>query len=375
MALWYTDAVQQGQIIKRNGAWHLRHYTTDIVDGQPVRRRVTKKLARVSDAYPTKASVALLAAKILEPINTGAQTPASALRVAHFIEHVYFPTVKAELRPSTYKTYKKDIFEKHLKEKLGDIRLRDFQVVHGQRLLRQIPVGHRTLMHIKSFLSSVFKLARREGILGTENPMRDVSVPGRPSRFRGAAYNITQVEEMLNVLPGTARVVVAVAALTGLRAGEIRGLRWTDFDGDLLMVSRSVWRTHVSAPKTLESEAPVPCIPFLKKVLEKYRNGAAADAYIFAGARRGQPLNLANLARRVLKPALAKANLPWLGWHAFRRGLASNLSALGVQPIVITAIMRHSDPATAVNYYIKIDDTAAREAMAKLENAFWVTNE
>lgn len=372
VALRYIETVQRGQIIKRNGAWHLRHYSTDIVDGKPVRLRPTIKLARVSEAYPTKASVALLAAKILEPINTGAQTPASAMRVAHFIEHVYFPNVKSELRPSTYKAYKNDTFEKHLKDKLGDVRLRDFQIVHGQRLLRQIAVGHRTLVHIKSFMSSVFKFARRQGILGTENPMRDVSVPGRPARFRGPAYNINQVEAMLNVLPGTTRVVVAVAALTGLRAGEIRGLRWADFSGDMLMVSRSVWRTHVSAPKTLESEAPVPCIPFLKNVLEKYRNGAADDAYIFAGKRRGQPLNLANLARRVLKPALLKAKLPWLGWHAFRRGLASNLSALGVQPIVITAIMRHSDPATAIDYYIKIDDTEAREAMAKLENAFWV---
>ena len=204
--------MQQGQIIKRNGAWHIRHYITDIVNGQPVRRRVSKKLARVSDAYTTKDSVAVLGAKILEAINTGAQTTDSDMPVAHFIEHVYFPTVKNELRPSTYKTYKKDIFEKHLKDKLGDIRLRDFQVVHGQRLLRQIHVGHRTLTHIKSFLSSVFKVARREGILGTENPMRDVSVPGRLARFRGAAYNISQVEAMLEVLPGTVRVVVAVAA-------------------------------------------------------------------------------------------------------------------------------------------------------------------
>jgi len=59
-----------------------------------------------------------------------------------------------------------------------------------------------------------------------------------------------------------------------------------------------------------------------------------------------------------------------LGYHAFRRGLGSNLYALGVPPLVIIVILRHSDRAVAVNYYIKTDQTDARTAMAKLEGAF-----
>jgi len=55
-------------------------------------------------------------------------------------------------------------------------------------------------------------------------------------------------------------------------------------------------------------------------------------------AGNGQPLNLDNLARRVIAP-VAK----WHGWHGFRRGLATNLHALGVDDKTIQAILRHSN--------------------------------
>jgi site-specific recombinase XerD len=97
------------------------------------------------------------------------------------------------------------------------------------------------------------------------------------------------------------------------------------------------------------------CSPILKKVLDDHRvrvKGKDQD-YIFAGERRGTPLNLENLAKRVIKPALAKNELEllkWKGWHAFRRSLATNLYSCGVAPKVIQAILRHSDIGTTLAY-------------------------
>jgi integrase len=56
----------------------------------------------------------------------------------------------------------------------------------------------------------------------------------------------------------------------------------------------------------------------------------------------------------------------WKGWHAFRRSLASNLYGLGVKPKVVRAILRHSDLATTMNYYVDAPDNEAAEAMARL---------
>jgi integrase len=69
---------------------------------------------------------------------------------------------------------------------------------------------------------------------------------------------------MISSLRGRAASVVAVAGFTGLRLGEIRGLQWQDYDDESLSVNRSVWRTHITAPKTEASGDKVPVVPPLR---------------------------------------------------------------------------------------------------------------
>lgn len=57
----------------------------------------------------------------------------------------------------------------------------------------------------------------------------------------------------------------------------------------------------------------------------------------------------------------------WHGWHAARRGLASNLNRLGVDDSVIQRILRHSNVNVTQTYYIKSTGDDVREAMGKLE--------
>jgi integrase len=64
----------------------------------------------------------------------------------------------------------------------------------------------------------------------------------------------------------------------------------------------------------------------------------------------------------------------WHGWHAFRRGLATNLHRLGVNDKTIQAILRHSNVAVTQACYIKTVEAETKEAMAKLETALTDTN-
>ena len=384
--------MQRGRIYKHNGAWCLQYYDTVIVDGTPIRKRHFAKLALISKEYPTKSSVRRLAEKHLNPINSGQFQPESAILLTEYIEKVYLPAAEKRLRPSTSKDYK-EIFHQHLKKRLGDLRLRDFRTVHGQRIMHSIPdVGHARLLRIKAVLSAVFTHAIQTGVIEGTNPVHLVSVPGKPKKFRGYAYSEFEIEKMLISTTGTARVVIAVAALTGLRLSELRGLRWGDFNGETLHVKRTVWRTRVGPTKTEDSEGLVPVLPLLQKVLEKHRNGASDDAYIFAGEKRGAPLNLHNLAARVIKPSIEKCSkcqksraehknvnhefdldpnwVVWKGWHSFRRGLASNLYSLGVAPKVIAAILRHSDIGTTLQFYVQTPTEESREALQQIEDAF-----
>lgn len=82
----------------------------------------------------------------------------------------------------------------------------------------------------------------------------------------------------------------------------------------------------------------------------------------------GNPLDLESLSRRIIRPALKAAGLEWHGWHAFRRGLATNLHQLGVRDKDVQAILRHSNISTTMNSYVKSVPAGAAAAMQALEN-------
>jgi len=114
----------------------------------------------------------------------------------------------------------------------------------------------------------------------------------------------------------------------------------------------------------------VPLIPTAANILDDYLATSISETYIFE-TYRNDPANLDYIVRVVIRPALAKANLPWYGLHAFRRGLATNLHELGVADIVIQAILRHSDVGVTQAAYIKNDgmDVRSLAAMEVLESA------
>jgi integrase len=158
------------------------------------------------------------------------------------------------------------------------------------------------------------------------------------------AYSLPEIKSVLAVLPEPARTIVLTAAFTGLRKSELRGLTWGSYNGEQLSVDRSVWNSTVSEPKTKRSRSPIPVVPLLSEALESHRLRAGVlaqpDLPIFQ-AGNGKPLNLDNIARRVIIPALSPcsicqqqesdhlpnghvfhrdSSLPlWHGWHAFRR--------------------------------------------------------
>ena len=363
--------MQRGQVFRRNGSWYVRYYQNEIKDGATVRRRIAARLARYGDDYRSKKDVLPLVDELLFPVNSGAAQPESSLTLAEFFENRYAPAREKKLRPSTLNSHR-DVFTRHIKDNIGDIKMRDFHTKDAQHFFDNLAedkpdLSHSSLLRMKAILSAIFTYARQEDVLRAANPIQGVKAEGRRYKPERIAYKLEDIQAMLAKLEEPARTVVTVAAFTGLRASEIRGLRWEDYTGDEIRVVRSVWRTHVGPTKTEESgENPVPVIPILRRALDQHRKSNPGDGYIFAGERKGDPLNLDNLSRRVLSLKLKAA---WKGWHGFRRGLGTNLYRLGVPPKVIQEILRHANVSTTETHYIVVDRSETKSAMKKLEAA------
>ena len=96
--------------------------------------------------------------------------------------------------------------------------------------------------------------------------------------------------------------------------------------------------------------------------LHRSRSGNPANGFMFPSPV-GKPFNMDALARDVIVPLATKAGFQWHGWHAFRRGLATNLYRLRVPDKIIQRILRHANVAVTQKCYIKTVDSDVAAAM------------
>jgi integrase len=221
----------------------------------------------------------------------------------------------------------------YLSARLERIIVRDFRTVDAGSLLadihREHKVGRTTLKHIKSFLSGVFTYAKNQGAFDGVNPVRDAMIPKKAEKpLETYAVSPDEVLAMMKTLDeaGQPKASAAVGLLffAGLRPGEARGVRWEDLDGRRLHIRQSVWHTHATSPKTEGSEKSVPVIEPLASILADLRelDKNPSSGPVLRGPS-GRPLDLNNLAVRVVIPTLKEAGIEWHGRYALRRGVAT----------------------------------------------------
>jgi integrase len=389
---------QTGYIWKVGRSWFGRWREDVIEDGRVVRKQRSARLADVCDRYRSKADVRPLLAEKLRPINEGKTRPESTLPITDFVTCHYWPFVEENYKPSTIAGYK-NLWRDYVQPYLGKTVIRDFRTVDAATLLGEVhrsrSVGRKTLKHIKSLLSAVFTFAKNQGALDGVNPIRDAMIPKKAAAPDDS--HATTPDEVLAIMDilstdgeNKARAAVALMFFAGLRPGEARGACWEDFDDKQLVVRQSVWHTHTTSPKTAASANPVPVIEPLGSILFDLRR---IDAYPESGpilrGPSGKPLDLHNLANRVVIPALRRCvacrkaeadhdgadhafrldtSLPrWHGWYSLRRGVATAVTALSKDSHAAKGLLRHSNVSTTERHYIKSVPGNTVEAMKKLE--------
>jgi integrase len=362
---------QQGYLYRKGSLWLLRYYDSEFsAQGMVGRVQKTKRLAKVGPECPNKTAARDLAREFLDSVNLARKTPEAAMTLACFVETRYLPFVEMHKRISTFHGYR-NMWRRYLKPR-GEIMLREFRTVNGERILESISTEHKltstTLAHIKAFLSGIFRYAKRQGVINSENPMRDVVLPKGKPAGETHAYSLEEITQMLNLLPEPAATIVALAAFTGVRKSELRGLLWENYDGGQVLISQSYWRGHALEPKTRQSRAPVPIIAQLAQRINCHRtlSGGPAKGWMFPSPA-GKPINLDALPADVIVPLVTKAAVQWHGWHAFRRGLATNLHQLRVADKTIQRILRHANVSVTQACYIKTADSEVASAMQRLE--------
>jgi integrase len=223
------------------------------------------------------------------------------------------------------------------------------------------------LLHIKGFLSGVFSVAKQLGAYDGENPIRDTAVPKGTAPRTTYAYTLDEIQKMIPAITNdTYRTAVIVAAFTGLALSELRGLRFSDVGEEQINVRTSYWRSREGSTKTKARTAAIPLLPIVRRAIAEHHKRNPKSEFVFEGPNQ-RPLDLSTIGSKQIKTDLAEHGIEFHAWHAFRRGLATNLHDLGVQDKTIQAILRHSNVAITQAAYIKQLPAASVAAMRKLE--------
>ena len=204
----------------------------------------------------------------------------------------------------------------------------------------------------------------------------------RVSSKRMSIPDILTIEEMqklISAVPLRERVLIFLDMVTGLRRGELAGLKWEDIDFLNLQinVSRSVVEQHVGKCKTEVSQKPVPIDQYIAQdLLEWYRHTPyrAPGDWVFAtdsnraGKRRGkQPLWLCKIMGYHILPAAKNLGIEKrIGWHTFRRTYSTLLKDNGEDVKVVQELLRHSSTKMTLDVYAQALTPTKRAAQRKV---------
>lgn len=269
-------------------------------------------------------------------------------------------------KPGTLRDYSRTIRRYGVREALGHHRVREIRTADAQRWIdRMVQDGKLAPATIDSAITPLKAFYRRALVRGeaTVNPFVGVMKPA----VRCEVKNVVTAGEaaaMIAALAGRDRQLWAVAFYTGLRRGELIGLRRQDIDLAKGVVHvRRGWDMVEGEvePKSRKGRRTVPIPALLRDYLDELLLQIDHDELLF-----GSPSWIAKTNERVAK-RWAEARLPILTLHEARHTYASLMIAAGVNAKALSTFMGHATIAVTLDLYGKLFPGSEDEAAALLD--------
>jgi integrase len=232
-----------------------------------------------------------------------------------------------------------------------------------------------TVRKAYQLLARVFDDAVEDGLLPI-TPCRNVRLPSE-ARPDPGALTPEDVEKLAGTVPERYRALLLLGAYSGLRWGELCGLRVDRVDMLRRRIDISEILVEVNGtlsfgpPKTAKSRGRIGFPPFLAELLAEHiarYPDSDRDRRLMFTSDEGTPLRRSNFRRRVWLPALERVGLPTAThFHALRHATASWLIHAGANPLEVAERLRHSRVTTTLQVYGHLFDGTDDRLDAMLE--------
>ena len=368
----------EGSISRRgNGGW-MAQYAVYTPEGRK-RKTIYGK---------TRKDVAAKLARAVSDREDGLVFDAGNLKVGEYLERWLKDSVEGNVRSRTLSNYQLQV-RRHIVPALGRIQLKTLSPAHVQGLYRSkldARLAPSSVRYIHAVLHRALKQALRWGLV-PRNVTEAVDLPKLVSE-EVDALTPEDARAFLDAARGDRfEALYVVAVTTGMRRGELLGLRWTDIELDgtaRLRVGRQLQRMRDGSglqfvtPKGGKGRTirlPIRTVEALKahrarQAEEKLKAGSLyEDGGLVFATEVGTPLEPSNIDRRSFKPLLEKAGLPDMRFHDLRHTCATVLLSEGVNAKFVQELLGHADIKLTLGTYSHFLPSMGDQTAAAMENA------
>jgi len=287
---------------------------------------------------------------------TAIESPMLADFAKEFIDTYATPNNK----PSEVES-KRMILRVHLIPAFGSLRLdqigaAELDAYKAKKLAAK--VAHKTINNHLTVLRKMLTIAIEWERLTVAPPIKWLKPP--PPEFDFLTFD--ESNRLIAAAEGEWRTMIAVAARTGLRLGELLGLSWTDVDLEAgrLFVRRAVARGIVGTPKNGRSRE----VALSQQAIAALEAHPRRGLLVFSDPQ-GKMLTK-GATKAPLAHALKRAGLRHIGWHALRHTFASHLVMRGAPIKAVQELLGHSTIEMTMRYS-HLSPDARRDAVRLLD--------
>jgi integrase len=329
---------------------------------------------------------------VLHDQQQGTLVTAQPQTVAQFLTDWLENTHRRHLRPRTYERYREAVYL-HIVPNLGHVQLQKLTARQVQAFYtRKADEGlaPATIIYYHSVLHNALDTAVKWGLVFRN--VCDLVAPPRKERFEIQPLTLAQMQHLLATVSGHKwEALFTLAMATGMRRGELLGLKWQDvnFEAGQLQVRRVLSRVpshmpervHVyveAEPKTQKSRRSIMIAPFALEALKRHRKSQLEDKlkagefwqeheYVFC-TLQGRHLNPNHVVEE-FKKLLTRAGLPDIRFHDLRHSAATLLLSLGIHPKVVQELLGHTQISMTMDVYSHVLPGMQLDAMRQFDAA------
>ncbi|TDA67706.1 MAG: site-specific integrase [Clostridia bacterium] len=352
----------------------------------------TGKLKRVFFYGATREEAARKVTAALAEVQRGTFVEPTKLTVGQWLETWLVEYKKTELRPTTWDSY--EITARvHIKPAVGELKLKDLRPEHLQRLYNEkakAGLSPKTVTYIHTVIHGALGQAVKNGLV-IRNVAEATTLP-RKVKKEIRPLTLEEVKQLFDAIEQD-RLFPAIylELATGLRRGELLGLRWQDVNlkAGTITVKQGLVRVRnheaqegerktmlvFQELKTATARRTIPIPEDVLAELKRWKarqneeklalgQGYRDNGLVFC-AEDGQPLDPRSFTRH-FDQMLKCAGLPHIRFHDARHTFATMMLELGESPKVVQQMLGHSQIAVTLDIYSHVSLDLERKAAARL---------